>query len=1777
LTALQDVEAIGVHVGDPPEYTGNGTPSGDNNGETSGETSSGDSSGNTNGTQIATENSNTYEDEENTPVTFQEAGLEEEPEEEGGNNLPENTAYTYRGDIVLVPQESSETTQTNETNTQEPQNSTEITNIALFSDVRSEWNEIQSGNVGVQQHNLNRKMKAARSAIVSEQTSTTEENTEEPNGISLFNDDYGIALLSDPPEKETIDLKDGSVHFYVENGVLLFSQGIDASTQTLQVWKVKDNTVTIIGEQADKSDQILVSSGVTGITINLQDVTMKISDTGVSPIKIEKNTEVTLKIQDSNTSPASSVSATLVGGTSAPAIDLNTNATLYITGTSKLALWSGSGACAISSTSKELLGGRLQVSGSVVVQAYSSSPTGTSGAIYAQYMTTDGTNRLIQGQVKNYTTYVTSDNGYGKTPKGILIENIKYQTSSGGDRYFLEIPVQTTYTRFAVTTTPASAQYVAYYAENSGSTIKDMFETSNNGQAITIESSSFRSELLAVSDTTKSEAERTHIFDLTTSTQVFLTDLAPSKIRYKIYLYGNGGYYQGKNDYLEIQASYGQKLTSEDRVKINSWKKESTEDGPSNTTTGEFTGTYTERDYTPVAWYFIQGSRDENYKWLDNVPIYQSMTLYLTWQTDWNKIVFMDSTGKKVLESDGGVAYIKSGFSIDSWESYTGKTIFPPLNNDTTVPSSTWRVFETKAIWDMSDSVYGDLNLYYTLLSRVKLTFTTVDADNVKGMPPNTVGVESATIPVYTPPVRGDGKIYTFGGWRVTLNGKKVKWDDKNDVIPNVTELKFEAIWYLNTTTIYFAEDADAGEDCTIADLAVDYGQTIEEAIVTYNKLNATNIQLRATKEARKLNYTEYTFVGWYTDKTYTTEFATNTPVESEVDKIYLYPKFRQNTCYVFFEPGNANAVQTTEGVNYLKADYGFSLKDEGLEEKARTIYTLTGHSVASWQVTSTGNIKTWDTTTVMTEDVTVKVVWAKNKYTVTYTVSESSGEPKVTTGQQTLGEGIFYGDAVPSIGYPTEEQKAAYPGHTFQGWYTAEDGQGEKWIFKGEDGAMKIEDNIELFAYWTWDEYTVSFYTFENDTNTVPESISGVHYGETLTKPYYAGVRNHYTFLDAWGTKNEDGTLTKWDFDIDTVKGNMTLYPLWEGEPIDIMLHVFLEEENVPSFEEHTFLLNSKTYRYGDKLSVTDLKPADFQYVADRVGYTLNGWYLSDYFTDMWDYDNSIAEPADDAWNATQTRLQFDLYAYWTWNTYTVTFITYEGDTSGPAPQEVKHGLGITKPTNPTRAHYEFGGWYTTAEFTDGTEWNFDNPNTNVVTGEVILYAKWIPHVYLLSFNTNGGTELSPVEVTYGTYVPTSALNTTKTGYVVEGWYRDEALTVKFSPTTEFVDGNMTIYANWELKRYTVRFHYRASEDSLEEELVTQYQTYQAGMRVVAPTKTKANMTLSDWYSDPSYQTRWVFKRDTVQDDTDLYAYWTYTKYPLHFDTDGGASLADLNLAWGTLVESMQTTPEKEGHTFTGWYADKACTVRLFDETGTKGDDDEDLVILEETTIYAGWKVNYYTVTFDVNGGKGSVESQYIPYGSLIDEPAVKPTRTGYIFAGWAVTSVSTTDSNTKNNSNNSTKSSSAIANEQIQAQLFENVRSTQLLASASTSIQLRSAEVMLLAAIEDFQEENNAWDFANDTLKGNTTMTALWYDPTQDTTNSTNNASTVDAATANAGNATGTGTVEATNALASAAQALKSALTGDNAPWTYTILSVILAAIAAVWAMFLRMNWKK
>ena len=278
----------------------------------------------------------------------------------------------------------------------------------------------------------------------------------------------------------------------------------------------------------------------------------------------------------------------------------------------------------------------------------------------------------------------------------------------------------------------------------------------------------------------------------------------------------------------------------------------------------------------------------------------------------------------------------------------------------------------------------------------------------------------------------------------------------------------------------------------------------------------------------------------------------------------------------------------------------------------------------------------------------------------------------------------------------------------------------------------------------------------------------------------------------------------------------------------------------------------------------------------------------------------------------------------------------------------------------------------------------------------------------YTVTFNSNGGTTVSPVQIDNGGKVtkpndPTKA-ETATAKYTFGGWYKEATCTNAFNFTSDTITADTTLYAKWDVtNKYVVTFNVDGGTE------VTSQTVYAGGKATTPanPTKTETDAAKYDfagWYKDASCTTAFDFTAETINANTTVYAKWDVTnKYVVTFDVNGGSNVESQTIYAGGKVTAPTANPTKENdndykYTFAGWYKDASCTTAFDFDTET---------INEATTIYAKWDQApiTYTVTFDVDGGN-EVGPQEITKNGKVTRPA-NPTKDEdddytYTFDGW-------------------------------------------------------------------------------------------------------------------------------------------------------------------------------
>lgn len=125
---------------------------------------------------------------------------------------------------------------------------------------------------------------------------------------------------------------------------------------------------------------------------------------------------------------------------------------------------------------------------------------------------------------------------------------------------------------------------------------------------------------------------------------------------------------------------------------------------------------------------------------------------------------------------------------------------------------------------------------------------------------------------------------------------------------------------------------------------------------------------------------------------------------------------------------------------------------------------------------------------------------------------------------------------------------------------------------------------------------------------------------------------------------------------------------------------------------------------------------------------------------------------------------------------------------------------------------------------------------------------------------------------------------------------------------------------------------------------------------------------------------------------------------YTVKYNANGGSGApSSQSKLHGSTITLSSTKPTRTGYTFLGWNSSSTATTATYSAGGK-------FTANLNTTLYAVWKANTYTVSFDANGGTGAPGSQTKTHDVALTLSSTKPTRTNYNFLGWDTSANSTT-----------------------------------------------------------------------------------------------------------------------------------------------------------------------
>lgn len=290
------------------------------------------------------------------------------------------------------------------------------------------------------------------------------------------------------------------------------------------------------------------------------------------------------------------------------------------------------------------------------------------------------------------------------------------------------------------------------------------------------------------------------------------------------------------------------------------------------------------------------------------------------------------------------------------------------------------------------------------------------------------------------------------------------------------------------------------------------------------------------------------------------------------------------------------------------------------------------------------------------------------------------------------------------------------------------------------------------------------------------------------------------------------------------------------------------------------------------------------------KDGFTFGGWYTDAECTTAFDFTAKIEE---------------DLTLYAKWNEVEkaedkpeeeqkeeekkekeksaevnkeVNVVSFEtaGGTVIPA-QKLEKGSKASKPKDPEKEGYTFGGW-----LLDDKEFDFNL----VVPSNITLFAKWTKNVYTVTFDLvlppeSAETKNPTQKVAFEDKATLPVKPTREDGFTFAGWYTDPSYNnnSKFVVDTPITE-DTTVYAAWNApsgKRIVWFITKTYNEKGVVSSTEVTSQIVDSGNLVEEPAAAeKTGYTFDGWYQYPSYESYYKYDFDTpVNSGTPLYARW--------------------------------------------------------------------------------------------------------------------------------------------------------------------------------------------------------------------------------------------------------------------------------------------------------------
>ena len=272
---------------------------------------------------------------------------------------------------------------------------------------------------------------------------------------------------------------------------------------------------------------------------------------------------------------------------------------------------------------------------------------------------------------------------------------------------------------------------------------------------------------------------------------------------------------------------------------------------------------------------------------------------------------------------------------------------------------------------------------------------------------------------------------------------------------------------------------------------------------------------------------------------------------------------------------------------------------------------------------------------------------------------------------------------------------------------------------------------------------------------------------------------------------------------------------------------------------------------------------------------------------------------------------------------------------------------------------------------------------------------------LYLISYNANGGSGAPSAQTkTQGVAINLSSTVPTRSGYTFLGWSASStSVTASYNAGASYTaDKNITLYAVWQGSTCYVAFDANGGSGTAPAKI-----SVKRGGSVEIP---KSSLTREGFYflgwSTSKTATAAAYKSGsslTLNNNITLYAVWQARTWTISFNANGGTGSIPTTrrITHGNSVVVGTCTLKRDNYYFMGWAEDAKATSAKYNSASS-------IVMTKDVKLYAVWKPQNRTLSFNANGGKGTLPSPVTaPYGGTATIGKCSLTKEGFYFLGWA------------------------------------------------------------------------------------------------------------------------------------------------------------------------------